>query len=686
MFSLDELHGAFERVRENEGCAGVDGVTVQKFAVNFEKRIERLRQAVMERTYRPLPLLEIVVRKAPDSEKTRRLLVPPVVDRILQTAAARQLSHSFEEEFLDSSFAYRPGRGVDSAVARVLQLRDRGYVWVLDADVVAYFDEVDHSSLYEILARERMEEWLRDLVNAWIAAEIWDGVRIRRLRKGIPQGSPLSPLLANLFLHDLDAELSRGDHHIVRYADDFVVLCAGEPEAREALRISSEWLARRKLTLHPEKTRLTQFKEGFRFLGVRFVEDEALIPWKHRRPQGQVVRMAKPMPATLLRRYVHPKPKSAMRLAMEASGVAAGRVEAPPAPGRRVGVAFLYLTQQGAVLRKSGDRFLVEKESRVLLDLPYHKLEAVLVFGNVQVTTQALGELMEKAIPVSFLTRQGRFRGSVNTPAGRDIPLRMAQFKSCSDGGRCAALSSAVISAKIRNSIEALAAYEARSGVIDHALGERLEQARQAPALEALLGVEGAAAREYFTTLMGFNRSEFVWPGRLKYPARDPLNALLSLGYTLLMAETTGLLEAHGLDPYLGFLHQADYGRVSLALDLIEPFRAPVADRFVLTLVNRRVVQAKDFAGPAKDGAGTRPVYLTPEALARFLRQWEEWMTAQPPSREGAPAAKPFRRELRRQIEVLVRHWRGECEWEPWTWDHRQSPEEEACDSLSVTT
>src|SRR5205814_6131625 len=133
----------------------------------------------------------------------------------------------------------------------------------------------------------------------------------------------------------------------------------------------------------------------------------------------------------------------------------------------------------------------------------------------------------------------------------------------------------------------------------------------------AMDGVEGAAARTYFAALMEFNRSEMEWPGRVKHPATDPLNALLSLAYTLLMHELTALLEGVGLDPYLGFLHQVDYGRPSLALDVMEPFRHPVADRLVLTLLNRRVLDASDF----RSGGEHSGVFLAPAALKRFIAE-----------------------------------------------------------------
>jgi retron-type reverse transcriptase len=137
-FSIEELAEAWERVRDNHGCAGVDGITVDDFDKGEEGRLAELGKRVREGTYRPLPLMKIVVEKKPGSAKMRRLLVPCVGDRILQTAAARRLSRSFEEEFLESSYAYRPGRGVDRAIARVVQWRDRGFVYAVDGAICDY--------------------------------------------------------------------------------------------------------------------------------------------------------------------------------------------------------------------------------------------------------------------------------------------------------------------------------------------------------------------------------------------------------------------------------------------------------------------------------------------------------------------------------------------------------------------
>lgn len=369
---------------------------------------------------------------------------------------------------------------------------------------------------------------------------------------------------------------------------------------------------------------------------------------------------------------------------MEAALRRAGRVAvaAKEAQGGR-NVAHLYITEQGAILRKSGERFLVEKEDRIVLDLPYHKLESVLLFGHVQVTTQAIGELLEKGVPVSFFSAQGRFRGSLATPHGKDVFLRIAQYRLYQDSATALALARAAVGAKLENGLAVLRGYAERAGAVgameaDLAAVERARDGLAAARdLESVNGLEGTAARVYFGALMRFNRSEFAWPGRVKYPATDPINALLSLTYVLVLHELSGLIEGLGLDPYLGFLHQPDYGRPSLALDLLEPLRHPAADRLVLTLLNRRTFRAEDFE--KRDGA--EGVFLRPESLKEYLGYYERWMRARPEGRAS------FRAGLKREAESFVRYLQGkEATWTPFRWrGGGGEAEEEACSTSSVT-
>ncbi len=668
--TTSDLEAAFERVAENEGCAGVDGITIDDYRRREAKEHAALLTKLRDRTYRPLPLRKIVIEKSPGSGKMRRLLVPAVRDRVLQTAAARALSLSFEEEFLEASFAYRPGRGVDRAVARILQLRDLSFEHIVDADIRQFFDQVDHSLLLDLLRRQEASEEAIELLTLWIRADYWDGARVRPLRRGVAQGSPISPLLANFFLTGFDRALSRKGNHLVRYADDFVILCPTQEAAGAAMEDTRAHLAQLNLALHPEKTRLTHFHEGFTYLGVYFFGNRAWIPWKHAaKAEGRMLFCAQPMPAHLLARYESSRGSTEMELAFaEAKRGRPQPIPAPPhatqpAPGGPL-VAYLYITEQGSVLRKSGDRFLVEAAGRVVLDLPYHKLEAVLLFGRVQVTTQAMGELLERGIPLSLFHRQGRYRGSLWPARGAAVSARQSQFALYGDAERSLLMARATVQAKLGNALAVVDRYAGRVET-SRAFGERrtvLAHAREAAgtagSLETLLGVEGTGARAYFDAVMEFNRSPFRWEGRAKRPSPDPLNALLSLTYMLLMNELAGVLHGLGLDAYVGFLHRLEDRRMSLALDLLEPFRHPVADRLVLTLANRGTFAREDFVESPNANGG---VVLTQDGLRRFLGLYERWML-------GEGERPGYRRALRQECERFLAVARDGAEWRPFAW------------------
>lgn len=173
------LERAWEHVRGNGGCAGADGVTLDRFAHDVGTALDLLRADVENQRYRPLPLLPIVVRKKPGSSATRTLLVPAVRDRVLQTAAGHFLGRAFEDDFLECSFAYRPHRSVNSAIARIRYLHEHGFTWVAEADIESFFDRVDHALLRERLESRLPDPRLRSLLNLWIECVRWDGHRTR---------------------------------------------------------------------------------------------------------------------------------------------------------------------------------------------------------------------------------------------------------------------------------------------------------------------------------------------------------------------------------------------------------------------------------------------------------------------------------------------------------------------------
>lgn len=333
-------------------------------------------------------------------------------------------------------------------------------------------------------------------------------------------------------------------------------------------------------------------------------------------------------------------------------------------------MANLYLTEQGAVLRKSGDRVVVSKDDRDLLEVPCHHLDAVLIFGNVHFTTPALRKLLEHGIELAFLSRRGRLLCQLTPPMPKNVILRMAQYDRSRDDAFALSLARTIVAAKIHNGAEVVRRHAGNhpnptlsSAVAE--FGDAVERAQGAGSLETLLGVEGAAAKRYFSALAEMVPAELEFRGRNKRPPRDPVNALLSLGYTLLTTEIASLADGVGLDPHVGFLHRADYGRPSLATDIAEEFRAPVIDRLTLSLFNRKQFGAADFFVHAPTGG----VHLRGDALKRYLLAYDRAMGEPGPAEfdDAASAASTasVRGRLRAQLRSLVKTLEAGVDYDP---------------------
>ncbi|GBD08283.1 CRISPR-associated endonuclease Cas1 [Candidatus Thermoflexus japonica] len=288
---------------------------------------------------------------------------------------------------------------------------------------------------------------------------------------------------------------------------------------------------------------------------------------------------------------------------------------------------MLYLTEQGAVLGREGDRLIVRKGEEVLLRVPAFRVEGVWVFGGVQLTTPAIGLLLAHRIEVAFFTVEGRLKGRLTPILSRNARLRLRQFERYVDESFRREMAARVVAAKLENARRLLMRYARTYPDPDWerlrmALEQRIAQAREAPDRMALRGIEGSGSAIYFEAFRRMVRGEFPFEGRRRRPPRDPINAMLSLGYALLTGELIGKIAACGLDPYIGFYHEVRDGRPALALDLAEEFRHAAVDRLVLSLVNRRMFGWEDFEERAEDGA----VLLRPEALRRYLAAYEAFM------------------------------------------------------------
>lgn len=293
--SLLNLRRAWERVEESDGCAGIDGVTLERFEDHLEAELTRLRGELVSESYAPLPLLQFTVPKAGGGQ--RKLAVPSVRDRVAQLATKAIIEPAFEAEFEQCSFAYRRSRSVQQALNQVEQLREAGYEWVVDADITSYFDNVDHQLLLKSVSDLVADPRIVRLITQWIVAMVYDGQQMTKLEKGLPQGAPISPMLANLFLDRFDELMLRDGQRLVRYADDFLILCRSRPRAEEALQLTGQILGELRLALNLEKTRVTSFSDGFRFLGATFIRSLSLMTDpQDKGPAERAIRLPPPLP------------------------------------------------------------------------------------------------------------------------------------------------------------------------------------------------------------------------------------------------------------------------------------------------------------------------------------------------------------------------------------------------------
>jgi RNA-directed DNA polymerase len=265
------LEIAWQRVARNKGAAGVDGQSVERFSGQSDRYLRELQASLADGSYRPSPVKRVEIPKA--DGKTRPLGIPTVKDRIVQTALKMVIEPIFEVQFRPGSHGFRPGRGCKDALREVDRLLKEGNTYVVDADLKSYFDTIPHDRLMALVAGSISDGRVLGLIDGFLRQEIMSAMARWQPTTGTPQGAVLSPLLANLYLHPLDVLMERSGYRMVRYADDFVILCASAAEAAAALREVTAWVSANGLTLHPEKTRIgdtLQPGRGFEFLGYRF--------------------------------------------------------------------------------------------------------------------------------------------------------------------------------------------------------------------------------------------------------------------------------------------------------------------------------------------------------------------------------------------------------------------------------
>jgi RNA-directed DNA polymerase len=271
VLSKRNLQSAFGAVWRNDGAPGVDGQTVKQFDEQSETQLARLREELRTKRYRRQPARRVWIPK-PGTTEQRPLGIPAVRDRTVEAALRNVLEPIFERDFAEHSYGFRPGRGCREAVARVEELLSQGHVWCVDCDLKSYFDTIPHERLMALIKQRIVDGSVLALLAQSLKAGVLEELKgWQPTESGTPQGAVVSPILANLYLNPLDHEVAQRRWSMVRYADDFVVLCRSKEEAETVLEMLRQWTRETGLILHPTKTRIVNAStDGFDFLGWHF--------------------------------------------------------------------------------------------------------------------------------------------------------------------------------------------------------------------------------------------------------------------------------------------------------------------------------------------------------------------------------------------------------------------------------
>ncbi|WP_440055956.1 CRISPR-associated endonuclease Cas1 [Pseudoalteromonas sp. T1lg65] len=523
-------------------------------------QLEALHHSIHTSTYQPGYLTPRLLQKP--GQKERLLLLPNFIDKVTHKAISLWLSNTLDKLYNKASYGYRTGHSRLNAKYRIQHLLHQGYTTVLDADIKSFFASICTQQVIDKLVALYGDDPLWPLVAQMLNAEIDPNteLQINTPPTGLNLGSALSPVLANLMLDQFDDVISHENLELVRYADDFLILCKSQQQAEHAKTLVQAVLQQQGLSLNPQKTRITTIQQGFNFLGYYFI-NELVIPIKPQHNESEPVEAV-------------PAPKNNALFFDNAPQV-------------------VCITGQVAVLSCQGRRLKIAQQDNVMY-LPLAHIDTLILFGSHHITTPALIRLMKKHIHVYFADGFGNFIGQANG-AHKLYQQQLIQASVLSQAEQRLCFSQQLISAKIANQMEVLRQRQLNTAPLKHTL----EKLQQANSTQQVLGLEGSASKHYFREIASTLPEGFEFTHRQKQQPNDPVNSLLSYGYSMLYAHVDSLVRAQGLNPTLGGLHKTRGQHSALASDLMEPFRF-IVERTMLTSIKLGQIKPTDFSQQGK--------------------------------------------------------------------------------------
>ena len=636
--------------------------------------LHNLGDALKHGDYHASVLQGVILRRP--GRHPRPLAIPPLKDRIAQRAAVEILSPGIEQLASSHSYGYRKGMSRMQARDQILMLNRQGYQWFFEADIEEFFDLVSHSEIENRLLSFYPDEPLIALIMEWIRAPVqFDGELIER-PAGLPQGSPISPMLANLMLEDFDTDLEAAGMKLIRFADDFVVLCKSRHQAQQAAQRAKQSLNELGLEFNPEKTGIGEFSDGFDFLGYTFLS--ALAIEKHRSHEAPGKLQLDNIPgaswlATLLNRDPQRLRELNNRLdqkqqnhkTQNTSVIIRNQPANNTLPENKLGSTLFITPPCKNITQKNGQLEIADTDKTTATKNTcqrqnWNELAHIVLIGRHNISQPCQTAALKHQVGIHYLTQGGKYLGITThrQPAREGAELWLQQTRSWQEQNpHTLKLAKALVSARIHNQREVIRQRERHHSPDSPsplpALQKLIQNLQDCNNMEQLRGYEGQASSLYFARIANWIPETFGFSSRQKRPAPDPMNALLSLGYTILYSHTASILQIAGLYPWQGFYHRG-YGRhFALASDLMEVHRHLV-ERCAISLLRSAQLKAEDFY-QLPGGA----CQLTQAGIRLWLTQLSQRML-KPIQAKHSDKKLTTHEHLMQQSIQLVQHLRDE--------------------------
>jgi group II intron reverse transcriptase/maturase/CRISPR-associated endonuclease Cas1 len=635
----------------------------QKYQTQLENGIRQLQT----NSYQAPALFGQTIPKR--NGQTRFLAVAPLHDRILQKAIALELTPTIDAILAQRSFAYRKGKSRLQVRDEIQKKINQGYTWIYESDIKGFFDSIDRHQLTQRLQALIGPDPITNAVFNWLSADvIIDGKRQSR-PQGIPQGSALSPLLANFILDDFDADLEEKGFHLIRFADDFIVMCQSEIQAELAAFEVTRSLSEIGLKINPEKSHILTTQQGFKFVGYMFQEGFSLDlahpknaahplssslestedEWEEESEEfsdfqqaaqayesGQTNEHINHQDSTLeIERQSHQTFPAEQQIDQTTPPWDTIVVQSPEEtespqlsePLQTFGQMptegiFFTLAGESSLLTLENGQLVIKQDEIIIQKTPIIHLSGILLFGNHHLTTPLMKACLNAHIPVHLASRMGQYEGALwkNKPIDNSYKGWLNQIAHFDDPEKTLPLAQATVKSRINNLKYLLKRYTTNEPIAQHL--ERIKglerKLHQTENLQSLLGYEGAATREYYQALTHIVPRWCEFDSRNRRPPKDPFNVLLSYGYTWLYAHTDAILTAQGFLTWKGYYHQPSAGHAALASDVIESYRHLI-ERVALTCVNNNILKIEDFR------IENEQLRLSSEGRKRYLRELENY-------------------------------------------------------------